>query len=92
MTNPQATCEDLLRDLWAYVDQELPAEHHAPLDAHLRSCGHCFHAVDFERAFLAALQSARHEPAVRDALRERLTSLVRQHAGDPPDAAGDIVP
>lgn len=92
MTNPQATCEDLLRHLWAYLDQELPAEHHAALDDHFRSCGHCFHAVGFERAFLAVLQSARHEPPVRDALRERLTSLIRQHAKERPDAARDIVP
>ncbi len=88
---PETNCEDLLQHLWAYLDEEVPGEHRAAFDAHIRACAHCFRAVEFERAFLSALHTARRAPDLRETLRQRLTALVRQEGGAAPPTGGTTV-
>lgn len=90
MTRSETNCEDLLQHLWEYLDEEVPGEQRAVLEAHVRACAHCFRAVEFERTFLSALHSARREPEFREALRQRLTAVIRQQAGEVPPGATTV--
>jgi mycothiol system anti-sigma-R factor len=64
--------------LWDYLDGELGPERERRLREHLEICRPCLKHHDFERAFLDALATARQGDTASPALRERVTSELRQ--------------
>jgi anti-sigma factor (TIGR02949 family) len=74
MMDGMLSCDEVMRQLWDYLDHERMTG----IAAHLSMCHHCFPQYDFERAFLRALREAagKGDPAPPQ-LRERVLSALR---------------
>lgn len=70
-------CEEVMRQLWDYLDGELTPERMQAIEAHLAMCGRCHPQAEFERAFLRAVASARAEPADQGGLAARVRRALR---------------
>lgn len=84
MTGDQAmegmlTCDEVMQQLWDYLDHELTPERMTDMAAHLSMCNRCFPQYDFERAFLRAVREAvgRNQPAAPPQLRARVLTALR---------------
>ena len=51
-------CQDVLRQLWEYLDGELPAGEADEIREHLEDCAHCNPQYEFQLRFLDALVKA----------------------------------
>ena len=51
-------CQDILRQLWEYLDGELPAGEAEEIREHLEDCAHCNPQYEFQLRFLEALVKA----------------------------------
>ncbi len=51
-------CQDVLRQLWEYLDGELPAGEAEEIREHLADCAHCNPQYEFQLRFLDALVKA----------------------------------
>ena len=67
-------CDQVMDQLWEFLDGELPPEEEAALQRHLDVCAACFPQYDFRRAFLAYLRTLAH--------RDRAPVEVRRHVFD----------
>ena len=68
-------CSDAVRQLWGYLEGELPAQDRAKVDEHLAACLRCCGEAEFAgelRRFLASGQ----EETIPDAVRQRLLSTL----------------
>lgn len=81
-------CEEALRLLALYIDDELGAGEHAAVDEHLGRCRSCYSRAEFERRLKAELGQLRREP-VRPAFEQRVRRLISQFASSPADAPRD---
>lgn len=78
-------CDAVMRQLWDFLDGELPPERIAMIEDHVKLCDQCRPHAAFERSFKAALRTAHGmdgAPAtlggrVRDALRAQGFELPR---------------
>ena len=48
-------CQDVIRQLWEYLDGELPAGATEDIRGHLAACAHCNPQYEFQLRFLEAL-------------------------------------
>jgi mycothiol system anti-sigma-R factor len=51
-------CQDVLQQLWEYLDGELPAAEAEEIREHLAECAHCNPQYEFQLRFLDALVKA----------------------------------
>ncbi len=70
-----ATCRDIVRQLWPYLDGALPDDLQDAVAAHLATCDTCRSHYDFERAFLLAVRESASVEAF-DPLRERVVAAL----------------
>jgi anti-sigma factor (TIGR02949 family) len=56
-------CEDVLRQLLAYLDREVDAQTSELIDRHLQACRGCFSRAAFERKLKAHLSGTKEKPA-----------------------------
>jgi anti-sigma factor (TIGR02949 family) len=75
MSKPTVTCEDVLKDLLAYIDRETDANTAAEIERHLKECRGCFSRAEFERMLKAKLRAAGSRTAP-ERLRARIRKLV----------------
>lgn len=68
-------CEDVLRQLLAYLDRELDGETAAQIDRHLEACRGCYSRAAFERKLKARLKATGEESAP-ERLRARVKDLL----------------
>lgn len=68
-------CEEVLRQLLAYLDRDVDAQTAALIDRHLEACRGCFSRADFERKLKAHLRAAGEKPAPAR-LRSRIKGIV----------------
>lgn len=60
MTKPTPiSCDEALRQLYAYLDHELDSRAHKAIEHHLSVCRSCFSRADFERRLKERLREAR---------------------------------
>ncbi|HEX5436172.1 MAG TPA: zf-HC2 domain-containing protein [Gemmatimonadaceae bacterium] len=71
-------CEEAMRQLWDYLDDELTEQKMAAIREHLAVCQQCYPQFDFERAFLGAIASARCNQRASGALRMRIRAMLRE--------------
>ncbi|MGV3710403.1 MAG: anti-sigma factor family protein [Gemmatimonas sp.] len=74
-------CEQTVRRMWDYLDNELTAFDAAAVDRHLAECEKCLSHFTFEREFLNTVRSARtavaeSDPSRSATLRERIRGLL----------------
>ncbi len=71
------SCQEVIRELWDYLDGELPAERAAAIADHLAECARCYPQYRFEYAFLSAVTRQRvHAPGPSAALVEKIAAVV----------------
>lgn len=76
--NAMMTCDEVMRQLWDFLDGELTADRMLAIEAHLARCERCHPHAEFERAFLRAVAGAmRREPAHAPGLAHRVRELLR---------------
>ena len=74
--NGMIDCQAVMRQLWAYLDDELSSDRVAEIQGHLAMCARCYPQFEFERAFLEQLGRVRSEHSNLDALRSRLVGAL----------------
>jgi len=71
------SCQDVITELWDYLDGELPAERVALIAEHLADCARCYPQYRYEYAFLGAVARQRSQgPGPSAALVEKVASAV----------------
>ncbi len=80
---PTADCEQVLVEIYTYLDGELTAEVRASISGHLEGCPDCLEVYDFE-AELRMVISARCREQVPDSLRQRIAQLLSCEDDAPP--------
>jgi anti-sigma factor (TIGR02949 family) len=68
-------CEEALRQLFDYLDAELPAERIDDMEWHLRRCRSCFSRAQFERRLKSRLAALGRE-AVEPRLARRVRTMI----------------
>ena len=77
---PVLDCEQTVRRLWDYLDQQLPALDMQAVDQHLDACkAKCASHFAFERAFLDVVRKSRTTALTTDVLQLRVRALIQQH-------------
>jgi anti-sigma factor (TIGR02949 family) len=79
MDNRRSECESIVRRLWPYLDDKLPASDRERVTRHLEECTDCLSHFDFASAFLDAVHAARPAEKEDDALRSRVLASLRDH-------------
>jgi anti-sigma factor (TIGR02949 family) len=70
-------CEEVLRELLAYLDRDMDAPTAAAIDHHLQDCRGCFTRAEFERKLKAHLRAAADKPAPAQ-LRARVKDILER--------------
>ncbi|NHD18603.1 MULTISPECIES: mycothiol system anti-sigma-R factor [Actinopolyspora] len=76
---PQTSCEDVLAEVWLFLDNECDQERRAALRRHLDECGSCLEHYGIEEHLKELLHrkcGGEHAPAE---LRNRLRSSIREN-------------
>jgi anti-sigma factor (TIGR02949 family) len=81
-------CEEALRLLTAFLDEELAADTRAGVSLHLERCRSCFSRAEFERRLKAEIASLGRE-AVTPRFEERVRRLLADFAAPPAGAPAD---
>lgn len=83
------SCQEVVTELWDYLDGELPVERAALIADHLVECARCYPQYRFEYAFLAAVSRQRSlGPGPSPALVEKVAGAVLASAVGVPAASG----
>ena len=72
-----ASCVDVLRHLWDYIDDEITASSAERLRAHIASCAQCSEFEGFQTCFLESVARLRRELDAPSSVRERLAEKLR---------------
>ena len=72
----RSTCETVVRQLWQYLDGDVPPEKRTLVESHLEVCVGCASHYEFAREFLAAVASAPVGGPADDGLRERVVTAL----------------
>ena len=75
---PMLDCEQVMRQLWDYLDEELTDDRMAAIRAHLELCERCYPQYEFERSFLDAVAGSVREHSKIERLRARLAESLRE--------------
>lgn len=78
MTVAPIDCHSAMRELWDYLDDELPAERTEQIRAHLATCTGCHEHMRFCRAFLQQIELPVVPAAAVANLRERVRTALRR--------------
>ncbi len=75
---PHMSCEDAVRLLWDYLDEELDDVRRARVRLHLQACEHCREHFGFHRSFLRAVAAVVDEPIDTTTLRRRIVDALEE--------------
>lgn len=73
-------CEDVVHEIYHYLDGETAYVRRTRLSLHLRRCDPCHDAFDFEKRLLGLVQSSCAEKNVPPELLDRLRALIEEEA------------
>ena len=73
-------CEQVLREVELYLDEELPAEDRRHVEEHLAGCGECLSKTEFRERLRVLIASKCGKEAVPAALLERIRSQLGREA------------
>jgi mycothiol system anti-sigma-R factor len=76
---PIADCDDAVRQLYAFLDNELTDELRTAFRRHLDGCGPCVEVVEFEAELRRVIASKCHD-RVPDDLRLRIVAAISTEA------------
>ena len=76
MTKNEIDCEGALKQLFEFIDRELPEDRCAEMQHHLHVCKSCFSRFEFERRLKEKLGGlGKGEPS--SGIRDRITKLLK---------------
>ena len=78
-----ADCNETIRELDAYLDDELPHEVRTHIHAHLDGCMDCLQAFDFQAELKAAIRRKCNSDEMPAGLMDRITSCFNTDLIDP---------
>lgn len=78
MGRDDLTCEEVLEQLFAYLDEELDDQRLAAIDQHLQRCRDCFTRAEFEKRLRARLREIGTVPAPKR-LRQRVKEVLDRY-------------
>lgn len=58
MTRRELTCEEVMAQLFAYLDREVDMPYDEAIERHLHRCRDCFSRVEFERRLRAKVEAS----------------------------------
>jgi anti-sigma factor RsiW len=70
-------CRSAMRELWDYLDDELPLERTDQIREHLATCHGCSSHVEFCRAFLVQIDRVPVAPSELSRMREKVSHALR---------------
>ncbi len=70
-------CDEAIRMLFEFLDNELEPNDHAAVDAHLHKCRACFSRMEFDKR-LHGMIKAPEIAVAPDALRQRIRKLTKR--------------
>jgi anti-sigma factor (TIGR02949 family) len=70
-------CEEVIAQLYQYLDREVDAELSKNIDHHLHDCRECFNRAEFEKKLRSRVSTA-SETEMPDAVKSRLNSLIKK--------------
>ena len=76
-TSDELSCEEAARNVFEYLDGELPPDHSEKVHRHVEMCRRCYPYFNFERAFLDYVHDRGMRPARSAELEERLNRLLK---------------
>ena len=71
-------CEVVIRALWAYLDDEVPADSLDMIVDHLEQCEYCRAHAEFEKRLVAEIAGLRRRHSNLVELRARVSDTLRQ--------------
>ena len=71
------TCEEVMEQLFAYLDRELDEQMHDEIQRHLERCRDCFSRAEFERRLKTRLAET-GTAAAPDRLRARVMTMIER--------------
>ncbi|GHC17718.1 anti-sigma factor family protein [Aidingimonas halophila] len=77
MTRRTLTCEEVIEQLFDYLDQELDSQRQVDIEWHLAKCRDCFSRAEFERRLRDRMEALASVPAP-SRLHRRIQSLLDQ--------------
>ena len=75
-------CEEVLENLFEYLDGELGDLECSEIEAHLDACKRCYPRAEFERTFLEAVRRGQSGECCPDAVRASILAAI-QSEGSP---------
>lgn len=69
-------CDEVMRQLWDFLDHELTPDAEAAVKAHLALCKRCYPQLDFEESFLRALAASRREHSRPEEIKARVLAAL----------------
>ena len=79
---PMLDCEQVMRQLWDYLDGELAPASMGAIRAHVDLCKRCYPQYEFERSFLAAVAARAPQHSDPERLRMRLMNALQAQGLD----------
>jgi anti-sigma factor (TIGR02949 family) len=76
MENQKLTCEDAVKQFFAYVDRALKGESVDRLEAHLEECLACCDKLEFSRRLDAIVKDRLGEPSLPDGIEDRIRRIL----------------
>jgi len=76
-TPRKLNCDEAIRMLYEFLDQELEKQDHAAVEAHLKTCRACFSRMEFDKR-LRGLVKGPSDKTVPEALRHRIRKLTEK--------------
>lgn len=71
-------CEEVIRELFSYLDGEVSPETRNAFDHHIEGCRSCFSRAEFERRLRQRINET-VEPEVPDELRNRINQIIKNY-------------
>jgi anti-sigma factor (TIGR02949 family) len=71
------SCEQAIKLVFSYIDDELLGKHRTELEHHLETCRHCFDRVEFEKLLKSRLRRLNVGGSSKR-LRQRIDTLLEQ--------------
>ncbi len=76
-TPRKLNCDEAIRLLFEFLDNELEQHDHAAVEAHLHACRACFSRMEFDKR-LRSMVKAPHAANAPETLRQRIKKLTDQ--------------